>query len=187
MNAAPPRALRRCLRPPPGRGSFTEQLLVCRSNPQFGIKLYCVYGQQMGIVGAVDDMPSPTPTAAAVRPTRSMWAVVAGTTVLNLAMLPAHHVLWLVILFSTGSTDSSGRGGPFHSCTADSVACDGPIYGLIIVSSVVMLALCFVGALMGYRFGRCRPGRHTLLLLTVLSVFVTIAGTVILIGRTILG
>ena len=133
--------------------------------------------------GVVDDMPGPSPAAAAVRPARSMWVTVATTTVINLAMLPAHQFLGLLILFSTGSTDSSGRGGPFRSCTADSVACDGPVYGLIIVSSLIMLALCFVGAFMGYRFGRCRPGRHTLLLLTVLSVFVALAGTVILIGR----
>lgn len=156
-------------------------------NPQFGIKLYSDYGRQMGIDRVIDYRPGPPPAVAAARPARSMWVTVAATTVINLAMLPAHQFLGLLILFSAGSTDSSGRGAPFRSCTADSVACDGPTYGLIIIASLIMLALCFVGALTGYQFGRCRPGRHTLLLLTVLSVFVALAGTVILIGRMILG
>lgn len=170
-----------------GKRSFTDQLLVPRGTPQFGIKLYSVYGRQMGIDRVTDVTPGPMPAVAAVRPARNMWVTVAATTVINLAMLPAHQFLGLLILFSAGSTDSSGRGGPFRSCTADSVACDGPTYGLIIISSLIMLALCFVGAFMGFRFGRCRPGWHILLLLTVLSVFVALAGTVIRIGRMILG
>lgn len=140
----------------------------------------------MGIDEVVDDILGPAPTAATVRPARSMWVTVAVTTVINLAMLPAHQFLGLLILFSVGNTDSSGRGGPFRSCTADSVACDGPIYGLIIAASLIMIALSFLGALMGYRFGRCQPGRHMLLRLTVLSVFLTLAGTAILIGRILL-
>lgn len=150
------------------------------------IKLFRAYGHEMELNGVVGERPDPTPAAVAMRPARKMWMTVVATAVINLAMLPAHIFLGLLIIFSTLRSDSSGSGGPFRGCTAESVSCVGPHYGLLIVASLIMLALCFLGAFLGYGFGRCRPGRHRLLQLTVLSIFVSVAGTVVVIGGRLL-
>lgn len=128
---------------------------------------------------STEDMHGSAPSAANVRPARSLRVTIAMTTLINLAMLPAQLILGIILIFFAGRMDS--RGNPFASCTAESVECHGPNWWVIGVASLLMLALCFVGASQGYRFGRCNQGWRTLLMLTVLSIIVALTGTAILI------
>ncbi len=52
-------------------------------------------------------------------------AVTAGVTLL---MLPVHFFLVFLTFVALSTNDASGQGGPFKSCTAESVECTSPIY-----------------------------------------------------------
>lgn len=117
-----------------------------------------------------------------LRPVWGMWVTIAVT----LLMLPAHYFLGMVFLLASGSRVASGRGGAFASCTTDPPECIGPNYGFLTLLIIMMLVLCFLAALIGYNFGRYRPVRYMLPLLTVLSVVLVFVGTTSLIGLQIL-
>ncbi|WP_157372980.1 hypothetical protein [Agromyces sp. Root81] len=83
------------------------------------------------------------------RPAGPSWRRVIGALLTTLAVVVAGlpvtlgAVLWLSV--SVKSYDTSGQGGPFRSCTADSTACDGgDSVGAII--SVLLIIGVFIGA-----------------------------------------
>ncbi|TDK25846.1 hypothetical protein E2F48_11530 [Arthrobacter crusticola] len=67
------------------------------------------------------------------------------------------------------TNDTSGRGGPFKSCTTESVECTSPNWAMALILVTIMLALCLAAGREGFRRGRCRPGRYLLSMLTALS------------------
>ena len=52
--------------------------------------------------------------------------------------------IWALLLLALGRYDSSGRGGPFAACAADSTDCSGPD---LVVSGVLAFVLLVVAAL----------------------------------------
>lgn len=81
---------------------------------------------------------------------------VAAALGVTLLLAPVHGFAALVFLFSTGRYDSSGRGGPFRNCTADSVSCTGPNVVAMIVCALVVLGGLVLAGWAGRRAGRPR-------------------------------
>ncbi|WP_053207395.1 hypothetical protein [Jiangella muralis] len=109
----------------------------------------------------------------AARPARGA-AVSAGVMAL---LVPVHAFLVAVATLAAGRYDSSGQGGPFRSCTADSVACDGPHYGMIAVAAAVLVGIAWVIAGLGVRTGRYPRRRRARAWLTALNVAVAVAAS----------
>ncbi|GHE82491.1 hypothetical protein GCM10017786_11690 [Amycolatopsis deserti] len=86
---------------------------------------------------------------------RGVRGVVAALAV-TLALSPVHGGALLMLMFAAGRYDSSGQGGPFRSCTADSVSCEGPNVVAIIVCGLVVLGGLLLAAWAGRRAARPR-------------------------------
>ncbi|GHF51687.1 hypothetical protein GCM10017566_26130 [Amycolatopsis bartoniae] len=65
-----------------------------------------------------------------------------------------HAVAVLAFLFASGRYDSSGRGGPFRSCTADSVSCEGPHVPVMAGCALVVLGGLLLAGWAGRRAAR---------------------------------
>jgi hypothetical protein len=101
-------------------------------------------------------------------------AIALGVTVL---LTPVHTAVAYGFVFAMGSYDNSGSGGPFRSCTADSVSCGGPHYGLMIFCALVFLGCLAVAGLLGQavgRFGTANRARAGLAALSALLVVVLV-------------
>ncbi len=82
------------------------------------------------------------------------WRTVAGPVTTVLLTVGAQVLLvplWVVAAMSLGRYDSSGQGGPFRACTADSVSCDGPVLWLFGLCVLVQLGVCALVARTGAR------------------------------------
>jgi len=114
-------------------------------------------------------MPSPETThAVPARPRWRRWAGPLATVVTTLALTLLLQPVWLLLVLALQTYDSSGQGGPFRSCTADSVSCAGPNVPWVIGLIAVLLAASALAALFGRALGRYpRRGRAFLALLAL--------------------
>ncbi|WP_346052490.1 MULTISPECIES: hypothetical protein [Amycolatopsis] len=78
-------------------------------------------------------------------------AVAVGVT---LVLAPVHVTAVLGFLFASERYDSSGQGGPFRSCTADSVSCAGPHVPVMAGCVLVVLGGLLLAAWAGRRAAR---------------------------------
>ncbi|SEF18434.1 hypothetical protein [Jiangella alba] len=108
--------------------------------------------------------------AQAARPGRGA-AVSAGVMAL---LVPVHGFLVAAVVLAAGRYDSSGQGGPFRSCTADSVSCDGPNHAMIAVAAAVLAGIAWAVAGLGVRAGRYPRRRRARAWLTALNVVVAV-------------
>ncbi|UQS25029.1 hypothetical protein L1857_20530 [Amycolatopsis thermalba] len=90
---------------------------------------------------------------------RGVRGVVTALAV-TLALLPVHGAALLMLLFAVGRYDSSGQGGPFRSCTADSVSCAGPDVPVVIGCALAVLGGLLLAGWAGRRAGRPRSHSH---------------------------
>ncbi|WP_431923865.1 hypothetical protein [Amycolatopsis tucumanensis] len=74
----------------------------------------------------------------------------AAALAVTVLLAPVHGMAVLVFLFSAERYDSSGQGGPFRSCTPDSLSCAGPNVPLMIGCVLVVAG----GVLLAYWAGR---------------------------------
>lgn len=98
------------------------------------------------------------------------------TVVLTCVALPINLVAMLWLSMSLHDYDTSGQGGPFRSCTADSTACSGMNPVGIVLSTAVLVGIAVVIGFAGQAtaaFPSKLIGRITL---TALSAVVTMAG-----------
>jgi hypothetical protein len=112
--------------------------------------------------------------AAQVRARRVLGPVL--TVVLTCVALPINLMAMFWLLLSLHDYDTSGQGGPFRSCTADSTACSGMNPVGILLSSAVLVGIAVVIGFAGQAaaaFPSKLTGRITL---TALSAVVTMAG-----------
>ncbi|MFD4252992.1 MULTISPECIES: hypothetical protein [Amycolatopsis] len=80
----------------------------------------------------------------------------AAALAVTVLFTPVHAGALLMFVFSAGRYDSSGQGGPFRSCTADSTSCEGPNVVAMIICALVVLAGLTLAALAGIRAARPR-------------------------------
>ncbi|SEB81249.1 hypothetical protein SAMN04489806_1841 [Paramicrobacterium humi] len=83
---------------------------------------------------------------------------VAATVAVNGLLLP----LWILLMLASARFDSSGQGGPFRSCTADSAMCSGPSFGWIALVIAALaggaLLAAVIAARLTARFTRTSVG-----------------------------
>src|SRR5690606_37487081 len=96
--------------------------------------------------GCMSDAP-PTPDTATSRRWVAPIVTVVAATVLNALCLP----VWFLLVLASGRYDASGAGGPFRSCTPDSVSCDGPSVFLIVAASLALVAIAALAGWLGDR------------------------------------
>ncbi|GAA1220124.1 hypothetical protein [Prauserella alba] len=100
---------------------------------------------------------------------------------LMVLLAPVHGFGFLLALLAAGSSDASGRGGPFRACTADSVSCTGPSIPLIAGGAAVVVGCLGVAVHAGMRAGRLPSRwRHRSALLVVSVVVATLTDTALL-------
>lgn len=116
-------------------------------------------------------------TTAHARRTRVRWVIgLALTVVLTAIALPISLMAMYWLSISLHDYDTSGQGGPFRSCTADSTACSGmdPV-GVLLSAAVlagVALLIGFAGQALA-AFPSKVLGRSAM---TAFSAIVTLAG-----------
>ncbi|WP_430646728.1 hypothetical protein [Agromyces sp. GXS1127] len=86
--------------------------------------------------------------------------------------------LFAMYLLSTSlhDYDTSGQGGPFRSCTADSTACSGMNLGGVVFSSAVLVAIAVVVGFAGQAAAAFPSKAAGRISLATLSAVVTITG-----------
>jgi hypothetical protein len=77
--------------------------------------------------------------------TTRFWWGVAVTTVFTALLAPFTLGAAFVALVSLDRYDTSGQGGPFRGCSADSTMCSDPNYAAAAVC-VLVIILCSIGA-----------------------------------------
>jgi len=84
------------------------------------------------------------------------WAAIAIIAGLSVGSTVLLSPIWALMGLALGRYDSSGRGGPFAACAADSTDCSGPdlvAFGLL---ALVLLAVAALIALLGTTMQRPR-------------------------------
>jgi len=121
-------------------------------------------------------MPA-VPTEADARRVRARRVLgPALTVVLTCVALPINLMAMFWLSISLHDYDTSGQGGPFRSCTADSTECSGMNPVGIVLSSAVLVGIAVVIGLAGQAtaaFPSKLIGRITL---AALSAVVTMVG-----------
>ncbi|GAA4372126.1 hypothetical protein GCM10023152_12940 [Agromyces bauzanensis] len=121
-------------------------------------------------------MPA-VPTEADARRVRARRVLgPALTVVLTCVALPINLMAMFWLSISLHDYDTSGQGGPFRSCTADSTECSGMKPVGIVLSSAVLVGIAVVIGLAGQAtaaFPSKLIGRITL---AALSAVVTMVG-----------
>lgn len=77
-------------------------------------------------------------------------------------------------VLSAGRYDSSGRGGPFRSCTADPTVCSGPEYWVLAVCAGIFVTTAWLAALAGARAGRYRHVWRSRIALAAMNVVIAV-------------
>jgi len=93
--------------------------------------------------------PDPSPDLA-LSPSshRFAWGV-AATAMFTVLLTPVTFGAAFFALLVGGRSDTSGRGGPFRSCTADSTMCSDPNALAVALCVLVILVCCIAAGFMG--------------------------------------
>lgn len=98
------------------------------------------------------------------------------TVVLTCVALPINLLAMFWLSTSLHDYDTSGQGGPFRSCTADSTACSGMNPVGIVLSSAVLVGIAVVAGFAGQAAAAFPSKLIGRISLTALSAIVTTAG-----------
>ena len=79
---------------------------------------------------------------------RFAWGV-AATAMFTVLLTPVTFGAAFFALLVGGRSDTSGRGGPFRSCTADSTMCSDPNVLAVALCVLVILLCCIAAGFMG--------------------------------------
>lgn len=101
------------------------------------------------------------------------------TVVLTCVALPINLIALFGLSMSLNDYDTSGQGGPFRSCTADSTACSGMNPAGILLSSAVLVGITVVIGLAGQATAAFPSKVIGRIMLTALSAVVTMASATI--------
>ncbi len=103
----------------------------------------------------------------------------ALTVVLTSVALPINLIAMFWLSMSLHDYDTSGQGGPFRSCTADSTACSGMNPVGIVLSSAVLVGVAVIIGFAGQAAASFPSKLIGRLTLTALSAVVTVAGVMV--------
>ena len=93
--------------------------------------------------------PDSSPDLALTSPNhRFAWGV-AATAMFTVLLTPVTFGAAFFALLVGGRSDTSGQGGPFRSCTADSTMCSDPNVLAVALCVLVILLCCIAAGFMG--------------------------------------
>lgn len=101
------------------------------------------------------------------------------TVVLTCVALPINLMAMFGLSTSLQDYDTSGEGGPFRSCTADSTACSGMNPLGIALSSAVLVGIAIVIGVAGQAAAAFPSKLNGRITLTALSAVVTLVGAAV--------
>lgn len=121
---------------------------------------------------------APTETGARrLRARRILGPVL--TVVLSCVALPISLMAMFGLSMSLNDYDTSGQGGPFRNCTADSTECSGINLAGIVLSSAVLVGIAVAAGFAGQATAAFPSKLRGRIALTALSAVVTVAGAAI--------
>lgn len=98
------------------------------------------------------------------------------TVVLTCVALPINLIALFGLSMSLNDYDTSGQGGPFRNCAADSAECSGMNPGGIVLFSAVLVGVAVVIGFAGQATAAFPSKQIGCIPLTALSAVVTVAG-----------